>query len=339
MIDEAERLTDEALAALEKRIARIYREARDALEAQAQEYFRKFIKRDEEMREMLDAGDIAEADYRDWRLTQIARGQRFTALRDQCADRLVHVNETAAAYVNDTTPTLMSLGHNYAAYELENLGHGLNIGIDFILWNEQTVRRLITEVPDLLPPAKIDIFKDQLWNRNKITNEITAAIIRGERVSKIAARMRDVTGANEAAARRTARTAITNAQNAGRQDTYTAAAKMGIKSRKRWVSAHDARVRHSHAMLDGQTVAIDAPFVSTLGSRMMHPGDWSLGAVGADIYNCRCAMRTVEKDGIEAEPRMMRVRDPETGRNVIVNAATYSDWMRAQGRDAFGNQR
>ena len=31
MIDEAERLTDEALAALEKRIARIYREARDAL--------------------------------------------------------------------------------------------------------------------------------------------------------------------------------------------------------------------------------------------------------------------------------------------------------------------
>ena len=43
MIDEAERLTDEALAALEKRIARIYREARDALEAQAQEYFRKFL--------------------------------------------------------------------------------------------------------------------------------------------------------------------------------------------------------------------------------------------------------------------------------------------------------
>ena len=35
MIDEAERLTDEALAALEKRIARIYREERDALEAQA----------------------------------------------------------------------------------------------------------------------------------------------------------------------------------------------------------------------------------------------------------------------------------------------------------------
>ena len=337
MIDEAERLTDEQLAALERRIARIYRDARNALEAQAQAYFEQFAKRDEEMRAMLEDGKITSEEYRDWRLTQIARGHRFTELRDKCAERLVHANEVAASYVNDVTPSLVSLGHNFAAFELENLGHDLDIGTSFTLWNERTVRRLIVEVPDLLPPARIDIPKDLLWNREKITNEITAAIIRGEGIPKIAARVQAVTDANEVSARRTARTALTNAQNAGRQDTYTAAVKMGINVKKRWVSAKDNRVRHSHGALDGQTVPIDQPFISPLGSRMMPPGDLSLGALGKVIYNCRCAMRTVEKDGIEAEPRMMRVRNPNTGRNEVIEAATYTEWMKAQGRDAYGN--
>jgi hypothetical protein len=44
---------------------------------------------------------------------------------------------------------------------------------------------------------------------------------------------------------------------------------------------------------------------------MMFPGDKSMNAPGHEIYNCRCTTRTVEKDGIEAEPREMRVRNPE----------------------------
>ena len=44
--------------------------------------------------------------------------------------------------------------------------------------------------------------------------------------------------------------------------------------------------------------------------------------------NCRCTLRTVEKPGIEAEPRKMRVRDPKTGRNVVVEEMTYEQWER-----------
>lgn len=44
--------------------------------------------------------------------------------------------------------------------------------------------------------------------------------------------------------------------------------------------------------------------------------------------NCRCTLRTVEKPGIEAEPRKMRVRDPKTGRNVVVEEMTYDEWER-----------
>ena len=42
--------------------------------------------------------------------------------------------------------------------------------------------------------------------------------------------------------------------------------------------------------------------------------------------NCRCTLRTVEKPGIEAEPRKMRVRDPKTGRNIVVSELTYDEW-------------
>lgn len=69
---------------------------------------------------------------------------------------------------------------------------------------------------------------------------------------------------------------------------------------------------------------MDEPFIVG-GEEMMFPGDPS--ASGANRYNCRCIIRTVEKDGIEAESRMMRVRDPVTGESVLVEEMTYSEWL------------
>ena len=88
---------------------------------------------------------------------------------------------------------------------------------------------------------------------------------------------------NKASAIRTARTAVTGAQNAGRMDSYVAAEKMGIKVRKEWLATIDGRTRHSHAMLDGQTVDIDKPF-KVDGEEIMFPGDTS--APGYLVYNC-----------------------------------------------------
>ena len=42
---------------------------------------------------------------------------------------------------------------------------------------------------------------------------------------------------------------------------------------------------------------------------MMFPGDRT-SASGWNIYNCRCGMRSVEKEGIEAEPRQVRIQNP-----------------------------
>lgn len=59
---------------------------------------------------------------------------------------------------------------------------------------------------------------------------------------------------------------------------------------KKWRTMRDERVRHSHATMNNQRVGFTEPFVSGLGGLLMYPGDTSLGASDADIYNCRCGL-------------------------------------------------
>lgn len=59
---------------------------------------------------------------------------------------------------------------------------------------------------------------------------------------------------------------------------------------KKWRTMRDERVRHSHATMNNQRVGFTEPFVSGIGGLLMYPGDTSLGASDADIYNCRCSL-------------------------------------------------
>lgn len=320
MRDLGHDMTENQLAALERRIRKVYKTASEDLQKKADEYFANFIERDKQQMELLKAGKITEEQYKQWRLAQIGRGKRFIALRDDVAKRMLEANRLALSYVNDTTPGIYSLNHNYAAYTIEQVAG--NVG--FTLYDERTVRRLIADDPTLLPKRRVDAPKDLKWNKRQFTAEITAGILQGESIPKIANRVQNLSDANRAGALRNARTAVTGAQNAGRQESYTQAKKMGLRLRKRWIATKDGRTRHAHALLDGQTVALDEPFRID-GHKLMFPGDPA--GVARLVWNCRCTMRTVEAVGIEAEPRQMRVRDPATGRNVLVNEMTYDEWQ------------
>lgn len=326
--DKAHQWTDEELEKLEKRIAKVYREARDSLDETVKAYFESFAERDEEMRKLIgqtvNGKEWTEKDYLQWRLNQIGRGERFQALREKIAERMTQANQTAIAYVNDATPGIYSLNRNYTAYTIEQVAG--NAG--FTLWDESTVRRLIVEEPDLMPyyPKERAIKRgiDLKWGKQQITKSVTQGILQGKSVGKIATDLQArVTEMNRASAVRAARTAVTGAENGGRMDSYKAASDMGIKVRKRWVATKDGRTRHAHRRLDGQTVDWDESFTSELG-KIRYPGDPR--AKPANVYNCRCTLRTVEKPGIEAEPRKMRVRDPKTGKNVLINEMTYDEW-------------
>ena len=304
--------TDQELEALEKRITQVFKEAEKDLDKEVKEYFAKFKLRDKEMQALVDAGEMTQAEYQQWRFAQIGRGQRFEALRDKVAERFTQANEVANAYVNDMTPSIYSLNRNYEAYTIEKA-----VGsCDFTMWDESTVRQLLVEQPDLMPyyPPSRSLNRgiDLAYGKEQITKHVTSGIIRGLAPGKIANElMSSVTTMNRDSAVRAARTGITAAQNAGRLDSYIAAEKMGIQIKRRWVCTKDARTRLSHGMADGQIVeGTKKPFIVG-GYKMMFPGDKSMGAPGHEIYNCRCTIRTVEKDGIEAEPRQMRVANPK----------------------------
>lgn len=149
--DEGHKLTDKELSKLERRITKLYREAGKELQGTIDAYFEQFKKRDEEMKALIgtvqNGKEWTEADYKQWRLNQIGRGERYQAMRDKVAHRVTDANAVAASYTNDATPGIYSLNRNFAAYTIESVAG--NVGFD--LWDEQTVKRLIVEQPGLMP--------------------------------------------------------------------------------------------------------------------------------------------------------------------------------------------
>lgn len=321
--DEAHVWTDEELSKLERRIRAEYKKASKELQGTIDDYFAKLKKRDEEMKALLDAGEITENHYKQWRLAQIGRGERYEALRDKIAERMTMANETAVAYVNDATPGIYSLNRNYAAYTIEQVAGNAS----FTLWDEQTVKRLLVEQPDLMPyyPKKKAVKRgiDLAWGKKQITNVVTSGILQGKSIKGLADDLQArIPTMNRDSAIRTARTAVTGAQNAGRMDSYVAATKMGIEMEREWVSALDARTRPEHAEADGQVVGVDEPFIVG-GEKLMFPGDRS--GSGWNIYNCRCTQIAKVK-GVDTSDAKRRARDPETGESVLIENMSYAEW-------------
>lgn len=283
--DEGHRRTEKELKALERRVAALYREASEDLREKIEAYFEAFAQRDKHQQALLKAGQITEEQYKQWRLNQLGRGARFEALRDAIAQRMTQANETAVAYVNDLTPSIYSLNRNYAAYTIEQVG----AAVGFTLWDESTVRRLIVQRPDLMPyyPAARALKRgiDLAWGKKQITKQVTSGILQGESIGKIANRLqKNIPAMNRDSAIRTARTAVTGAQNAGRMDSYAAAEEMGIELEKEWRATMDGRTRHSHRRLDGERIGRG----ETFSNGLRFPGD-PLGRP-AEVYNCRCTL-------------------------------------------------
>lgn len=295
--DDAHKWTDEELKKLERRISSVYKEARDELSDKVNAYFESFKKRDEEMKSLigttLNGKEWTEADYKQWRLAQIGRGERFEALRDAMAERMTKANEIAAAYANNDMAKIYAMNHAYTIQDAIGQADGLLDGIDFTLLNEQTVKRLIVEQPDLMPyyPPKRAVKRgiDLEYGKKQITSHVTSGILQGNSVNKIAKDlMKSVTEMNRTSAVRAARTAVTESENAGRQAASDELEEKGAILGKEWIATNDERTRDAHREADGQVVGNDEPFIVG-GEKLMFPGDHSMGASGWNLYNCRCA--------------------------------------------------
>ena len=307
--------TDRKLSALEKKIAKEYKQAQKDIEKKTREFFNKAQKKDHVMQSRLKAGKITQEEYDHWKQGKIFYGENWKAQQESIAKVLADTNKVATAMINGEKADVFAFNGNYTGYQLEH-GFGVNFGFD--LYSEKSVERLLRDNPKLLPPKKLDPAKDNPWNMRNIRSQVTQGLIQGESIPKIAKRLSEVVpNRNEKQMVLHARTAMTSAQNGGRQERFKEAEKLGIKFKKVWIATFDNRTRDSHRDLDGQAVKPDEPF--RWGDEFINfPGD--PGADPALVYNCRCTLGTELDD----YPRTFTRRVQEDGS--IIADQSYREW-------------
>ncbi len=323
MKDPAHLESEKLLEEMERKIAGVYRQAATETQGKLGEYMAAFTRKDEQWKKKLEAGEITQKQYDDWRIGQIMTGKRWQEMRDTLADDYHNANEIARSIVNGYMPDVYALNHNYATFEVEKASR---VDTSYTLYDRQTVERLIRGDPQILPSpgkrvkAEIAAKQDIAWQEGQIQSVMTQSILQGESIPRIAKRISStVSTRNDAAAVRYARTATTAAQNAGRVDGYKRAEDMGIQMQQEWIATLDDHVRDSHALLHGETVEVGGTFSN--GCR--YPGDPQGPA--SEIWNCRCTL-VAELKGFERNKEDLGFTDNER-----LGGMTYEEWRKAHG--------
>lgn len=326
----AEKWTDKELARLEKRIDAQYKQAEKELTEKAQDYFEKYGARWQKehlamLTSMEDKETIKEkwvnlygsekgfeswyktADhaygktaiqakkkFQRWETAQLGRGQHWIDMRDQMAQRIAETAQIAEGYINDVLPGIYVANSNgVARLGMQAATEQGILGVKFDLVDEYTVRRLMVSSSEVRPYKKVVISMDETtkYSKNKLQNALLQGILQGDDIYDIATRFERAVGMSRNVAIRNARTAVTGARNAGKQDRYHDLANKGCEITKVWNDTHDAMPpeREDHWGASGQEVPYDEPF-EVGGEELMFPGDpdgspWN-------ICNCRCAMHT-----------------------------------------------
>ena len=257
MTNPARKQTDKLLEELEKKLEKEYEQAFSEIKDRADKYFAVFNADDAAKRKAVQAGQITQKEYQEWRTKEMMTGGRYRDMLDTLAKDMVKTDQMAMKALDTTMKDTLAINANYAAYEVEK---ATGINTSWTLYNRDTVGRLIKDEPDLLPKPKVKIADDMKWNRQHISSALAQGILQGDSIDKITDRLMSVSDMDSRAAIRNARTMVTSAENAGKEITYSRAEQLGIKGKKMWMATHDKRTRESHALLDGETVDLDEPF-------------------------------------------------------------------------------
>lgn len=273
-------LTDKELIKLEYRIKKEYRQAVLEIQNKFDDYMKKYAEQDAKKAQEVKEGKITFGQYRLWRKEKILRNKHYEELRDKLVNDLLNADKKAVSYINDTLPNIYATNINYETFNAEK---ETLIDTSFTLYNEDTVRKLIKENPQLLPiKPNLDIPKDLRWNKRHINSAITQGILQGEGIPKIAKRLERATNMDRSVAIRNARTCVTSAQNAGRLDAMKRERDMGIAIKKVWLATLDSRTRDSHVALDGEERELEEKFSNGL---IAPANDGGVGKP-EECYNC-----------------------------------------------------
>lgn len=299
MADHGHDYAERQIAAFQAEMADVYRQAEETARKRLEAHLKRFKKADEEKRKQVESGDMPKQAYADWRRSQMMTGLRYEQVLDQVAEAYSNANEVAVAALNGRLPDVYAENANYGGWQVCEAS---GMDVSFSLMDASTAQHMLTAGEALIALPALNVAKDLAWNRKLLASQLTQGVLLGESIPKLAKRVQRVTGSNYAAAVRTARTAVTGAENAGRVESYRRANAMGIKLQKEWLATLDGRTRHSHRQLDQEKVPEGEKFSN--GCR--YPGDPE--GRYAEICNCRCtlvaAIEGLDQDGAERWSRL-----------------------------------
>lgn len=328
MADRGHELTEEKIKEIEKELQQEYTRAAKEIKKKLDDYMRRFKIKDEKWQQWVEDGKKTQEDYEQWRIGQLAVGERWEKMKDTIADDLMHTNEIAGRIAEGRMPEIFSTNANYAIYQAE---HGGQIDTGLTLYNRDAVNRIVRDRPQLfLPPGRalskrIEEGTVKRWEKGKIQSEMLQGIMQGESIPNIARRIAEKTSGSEfKAAVRNARTMSTNAQNAGRYDAYNRLTSRGVELTLEWAATLDNRTRHSHRMMHGQRRDVGEPF-EVDGVKIMYPAQtgefMAVSSVPQEmLWNCRCTIlayvKGFEHDTIKKSKKM--------------GDMTFDEWLEAK---------
>lgn len=316
MADYGARYADRKISVVDRELKATYKTAQRELKKKLADFNKRFEEESRKKKQQVKDGEITEQEYKDWLIGRVFVRNQWESNIRQVNKVLLEHNKQAARIVRESKFDVFAENYNYNAFQTEKA-----FNVSFSLYNAESVARLILDNPQILPEWKIDEKKDYRWNYQKVNNIVKQGIIQGEGVAEITDRLcRDLSTMNENKMRTFARTAITGAQNAGRQQQMNDAADMGIEQLKGWLATHDSKTRDAHRHLDGEEVQYDKPFKSDLGD-IMYPGDPT--ADPANVYNCRCTIVTIY-------PKYEDRSQPDWRESETIDGQSYQEWKKGK---------
>lgn len=290
------RKCDEQLEQLEDKLTALYANASNEISSKYNDWSKKFEKKDKEMRKQVDYAIISEDDYINWRKKAILQDKKYAETVKSMTDILVNTDIAAMATVNGSLPSVIAQSYNF----VQSLGYaaadkaGLSVGT-FQIYNAKTVQSLIKKNPNIL--KHVNKKEDFSWNKDRINRVITQGIVQGKNIPDIAKGLREVSNMDENGAIRNARTAMTGAENYGRNESFQDLQDKGIPVKLQWSATHDNKTRETHILLDGTFQDEDGYFgVGIIDTPLQYPGD-PAGDAG-EIYNCRCRA-SIRLEGVD----------------------------------------
>ena len=330
MADRGHELTEEMIKDIEKELQKEYTRAAVEIKEKLDDYMRRFKARDEKWKQWVEEGKKTKEEYEEWRIGQLAVGERWERMKDTIADDLMHTNEIAGRIAEGKMPEIFSTNANYSMYQVER---DAQIDTGMTLYNRDAVNRILRDKPDLfLPPGRalskeIEAGTVKRWEREKIQSEMLQGIMQGDSIPNLARRISEkASGREYKAAVRNARTMSTNAQNAGRYDAYNRLTKAGVELTLEWAATLDNRTRHSHRMMHGQRRNVGEPF-EVDGVKIMYPAQtgkfMAVSSVPQEmLWNCRCTIlayvKGFEHDTIKESDKLKK------------EGMSFEDWLKAK---------